>query len=261
MNTRFPAHDDARYFSLTGYEAIIKRAVNLGYSVIPFREFSPPDTSPVLLLRHDLDHSLHGIDRFAEAEAACGGHAPYFIQTASEYYNILAPAGRTLLHKLVELGHEVGLHYESERYSGAHGPGNLRADIRLLEDLCGCAIESAAQHLPVDNEPLDVGHYVANEAYEPRFTETPMTYISDSLMAWRQATPHDLIDERASFQFLTHPETWLGAFDNMATALAAIRDRESALVVSRFDELTDYYAELLARRAEKDRQFRTRRRP
>ena len=100
---------------------------------------------------------------------------------------------------------------------------------------------------------------VRNEAYEARFTEAPMTYISDSLMTWRQATPHDLLDERLSFQFLTHPETWLGHYPNMAAALAGVRDEELSLVEQRYDELTRYYAELLANRAEKDRQFRLKR--
>ena len=85
-----------------------------------------------------------------------------------------------------------------------------------------------------------------------------MTYISDSLMAWREATPLDLIERRASFQLLTHPETWTEAYADMRAALLGMRDREIAALGSRYDGLIESYARLLEQRAARDAGFRRR---
>ena len=160
--------------------------------------------------------------------------ATYFVQTAGEFYNLLAPEGRSLLRRLVDLGHEVGLHYEARRYVGDGGRAALASDLRLLEDLTGHPVQSASQHIPVDGDAVTLDGYVANEAYAHRFTDPPMTYISDSLMAWRQATPHDLIDRRASFQLLTHPETWVDGYRHMGEALDGMMGEEIAAVRARY---------------------------
>ena len=65
----FPVNDDPRYFSLTGFAAIVSRAARLGYRIACFRAFAPPAEAPVLLLRHDLDGPLAGARAFAELEA------------------------------------------------------------------------------------------------------------------------------------------------------------------------------------------------
>ncbi|HEX6138751.1 MAG TPA: hypothetical protein VF059_13945 [Casimicrobiaceae bacterium] len=250
----FPVNQDARYFSVAGYEAMLVRALGLGYRVVPFREFAPPAERPVLLLRHDLDGPLGGAQVMAEVEAKSGVRATYFVQVACDFYNLLAADGRAFLRRLASLGHEVGLHYEASRYRGDIGA--IASDLRLLEDLSGQPVRSASQHIPVDNDPVAIDAYVDNEAYEPRFTQAPMTYISDSLMAWRQATPHDLLDRGASFQLLTHPETWRGGYASMAEALDGMMAEETEAIARRYRSLAAYYAELLGRRAERDHAFR-----
>ena len=90
---------------------------------------------------------------------------------------------------------------DADRYVGKQGRHTLEADLR--------------QHLPIDGERIALEEYIENEAYEPRFIQAPMTYISDSLMVWRQATPHDLLDGGVSFQFLTYPDTWTANYFNV----------------------------------------------
>jgi hypothetical protein len=252
----FPVNQDKRYFSLEGFGAILSRALALGYRIVPFREFELPDKLPVLLLRHDLDGPLKGAQAIAELEAGVGVRATFFVQTAGDFYNLLSMTNRSLLRRLVDLGHEVGLHYEAKRYVGGDGRTSLRSDLRLLEDLTGQPVRSASQHIPVDGDAVALDRYVENEAYAPRFTQPPMTYISDSLMAWRQATPHDLLDRGASFQLLTHPETWVGAYRDMAEALAGMMSEEIDTIRTRYRDVASCYADLIEKRAERDRHFR-----
>ena len=142
---------------------------------------------------------------------------------------------------LDSFGHEIGLHYEAERYCGANGKQHLLSDLRLLEDLSGHKIVSASQHIPIESGRIALSDFIRNEAYEPRFTEHPMSYISDSLMVWRQATPHDLLDARASFQFLSHPDTWMSDYASMEEALSDIMEQEIESVRARYAELARHY--------------------
>jgi hypothetical protein len=247
------------HFTPAGYRAILERAQAQGYRSVPFREFEPPGARPVLLLRHDLDHALEPARITAEAEAALGVRATYFVQTACAFYNLLSREGRRLIRELADAGHEIGLHHEADRYTGPGGEDRLRADLRLLEDLSGQPVVSAAQHLPTCGDPVALEGLVRNDAYAARFVDPPMAYVSDSLMTWREVTPLDLIERRQSFQLLTHPETWVGGHADMRELLLDLRDREIAALGSRYAGLVDLYATLLAEREARDARFRERR--
>lgn len=136
----------------------------------------------------------------------------------------------------------------------------MRLDVAILEDLAAQPIVSASQHLPSDTDGFDVLRVVRNEAYEERFTAGRMSYVSDSLMAWRQATPHDLLDRRASFLLLTHPMKWGASVAGLSEALQrALREECDALRES-YVEVESYYADLLRRREQLDAAFRDRQR-
>ena len=253
--TPFPVNTDDRYFSPAAFKGILTRGLGLGYRILPFRDFEAPTASPVLLLRHDLDGPLAGARLLADIEAEVGVKATYFVQTAGDFYNLLSAKSRSFLRHLVALGHEIGLHYEASRYAGSDGEASLRGDLRLLEELTGVPVQSASQHIPIEGDSFAIDRYVPHDAYAPRFTEPPMTYISDSLMAWRQATPHDLMDRRASFQLLTHPETWCSHYRDMGDALAGMMQEEIDAIRTRYRDIRAYYAQLITTRAERDRQF------
>ena len=254
----FPRNQDDLYFSLEGFRVLLTRALSRSYRVVSFRAFEPPGEHPVLLLRHDLDGPLKGAQAMAELEAEVGVKATYFVQTAGDFYNLLSLGNRALLRRLADLGHEVGLHYDAKRYL-ACGEAALASDLRLLEDLFGQPVRSASQHIPLDGDAFAIDRYVENDAYAPRFTQPPMHYISDSLMAWRQATPHDLLERGISFQLLTHPETWIGGYRDMDEALEGMMSEELEMVRMRYRATRSHYAQLIASRAERDRQFRERR--
>ena len=244
---------------MEGYRKILVRALNLNYRIVAFRNFEAPTDRPVLLLRHDLDRPLKGAELFGQLEADLGIKSTFFVQTACDLYNLLSRDSRRIIERLAKEGHEIGLHYEAERYLGEHGRQHLVSDLRLLEDLSGQPVVSASQHIPIDGDRIALFEYVKNEAYELRFTEHPMSYISDSLMVWRQATPHDLLDLKASFQFLSHPDTWASQYSSMDEALSAMMEDEVELVRARYAELARYYRQLLQERHERDKNFRTRR--
>ena len=247
-------------FSRASYRAILERACALDYRICNFRSFVPPAEQPVLLLRHDLDHSIRSAVVLAEIEAELGLQATYFVLVGCDFYNLLSSESRAHIARITELGHEIGLHYEAPHYVGAEGRQRLATSIALLADLAGHPIRSASQHIPIDNDFLDLSGYIDQEAYEARFTKGAMTYISDSLMRWRQATPHDLLDSRSSFQLLTHPMKWVADFSDMDQALAFALHDEQQFLAQRSAQIAAYYRDLLSRRAELDAAFKASRR-
>ncbi len=249
-------------FCKDGYHAILERALSLGYVLSGFREFEPPEpgSAPRLLLRHDLDHSLGSALVIGRLESELGVRSTYFVQVACDFYNLLGSDGRAVMAELAALGHEIGLHYEPRRYQGPRAQARLACDLALIEDLTGVPVVSASQHIPVDGQRVDLGEAIRHEAYAPRFTRAPMTYISDSLLRWRQATPHDLLDRRESFQLLTHPMKWAGApLASMDEALARAAAEARSAIDARHAEVGAYYRGLLADRARLDAEFRARR--
>ncbi|HEV3193143.1 MAG TPA: hypothetical protein VGY54_21695, partial [Polyangiaceae bacterium] len=140
---------DPRYFSPGGYRRLIQRALRLGYRISGFRNFRALGRRPVLLLRHDLDHSIRAAAIIAEIEAELGVSSTYFVQVACPFYNLLSNESRKLIEHIVQLGHEIGLHYEAPRYEGPGGEYKLGGDLRLLRDLSGQRVSSASQHVPV----------------------------------------------------------------------------------------------------------------
>lgn len=249
-------------FSPDGYRALVRRALDAGYRVTCFRDFTPPDgAAPVLLLRHDLDHSLRAAAVLAGIEAELGVRATYFVQVASPFYNLLSGESRGLVRRIVELGHEVGLHYDAGRYTGPGAGEEVRRDLELLGHLAGAAVVSASQHIPIDSPALDLRRVVPHEAYDPRFTQAPMTYVSDSLMAWRRWHPLELVERRRSLQLLTHPVTWAQPVRDMGHALRLACEAECAALRGAYAEVEERYAALLRDRPRLDAAFHARRAP
>ena len=263
MNLDRPA--DTGDFSYRGYRILLQRALALDYAVQCFEDFALQEDRPTLLLRHDLDHSLRAALPLAALEAECGVRSTYFVQVTCDFYNLLGSEGRATVSRLVAMGHEIGLHYDAGRYAailqatGAEAAARaLQFDVALLENIAARPVVSAAQHLPSDTQGFNVRRILRNEAYEDRFTSGRMTYISDSLMAWRQAAPHDLLDRKTSFQLLTHPMKWAAPGGTWSDLLQRALHEECEALRVRYVEVEAYYASLLRRRVQLDAEFRAR---
>lgn len=244
-------------FTLDAYLDILLEARAAGYRIARFCDDPRPTAdAPMLLLRHDLDHDLDSALVMGEREAANGIASTYFVQVTCPFYNLLAPSGREALRELVARGHEIGLHYEPHRYAAIDAAADLRRDLALLESLSGMPVTAAAQHLPIAGGRLDLAGIVAHDAYAPRFIRDPFAYVSDSLMRWREQTPLDVVASRRSFQFLAHPECWMGHGPTIDVVLDALAARSLAQTRSQFRATRRAYAGLLKRRQELDRRFK-----
>jgi hypothetical protein len=243
-------------FSPQGYADLLATAKEAGYTCAAFRNaFAAP--SPALILRHDVDFSLAAAVRLAELEAELGVQSTYFVMVANDYYNSLAKKNRERLRRLIALGHEVGLHWDSSTY-----PDNERAmadqftrEIGMLGDIIGEPVISASQHIPTDSPLFDVESLIQNEAYAAKF-RARFQYVSDSSMAWRAKTPLDLLAEGVEMQFNSHPLWWVASGDTREEKLRSAVNEQLQETGQGAEAFITYMNKILADRARVDAEFR-----
>lgn len=198
--------DYRTYWELIGRLAATHR-------IVRFRDVRDGFPSgPFCILRHDVDYSTTAALALAEQESERGVHATYFLLPNSLYYNLLDPQHAAVPRRLVELGHEVGLHYDValfRQFERARMTEILQIQASLLETLSGTPVHSIAMHQPGVNveDPLrHAGRFL--NAYDNRFFRE-MPYISDSCRAWRDAAWHVLSSALPDrFQLALHPINW-----------------------------------------------------
>ena len=210
-------------FSLFDYAELIREFRARGYEIVDF--FNATPESKHLLLRHDVDMCMQRAQRVAEAEAEIGVRSSYFVLTNTEMYNVGSRAGRASLRRLLELGHEVGLHFDGADIRD-HDLEALTREVDLecnmLEMQTGQPVRVVTFHRPAT---WLMGHATSLSgrlhAYQPRYFER-MGYCSDSAGAFRYHFPldHPAVLSGRALQLLTHPIWWVAdrndsAFDKL----------------------------------------------
>lgn len=191
------------------------RLVRLAKQTYVFRRFT--DYSPserFVLWRHDVDFSPQAAVKMAEREAAENVVATYFVLLHSDFYNLLERDVTNCVRRLVQLGHDVGLHFDPEYDQVSDEPAlvaGLTRERRLLEEVVSRPVTTFSFHNPnertaVWNAPEYAGMVNAAASY----FYTGVSFCSDSNGYWRRRRLEDVLtaasDER--LQVLTHPEMW-----------------------------------------------------
>ncbi|UYN97247.1 MAG: hypothetical protein KIT25_10065 [Enhydrobacter sp.] len=199
-------------FSIAEYVRLVGELRRRDYEVVDFLSATPECRH--LLLRHDIDMCLQRAVRLAEAEAEMEVTASYFVLLNTEMYNVASTAGRAALRRLLELGHDVGLHFDGAHIRD-HDLGALTREVDLecamLEMQTGRAVRVVTFHRPAR---WLLGHQATLSgrihAYQPRYFES-MGYCSDSAGAFRYHHPlnHPAVLEGRALQLLTHPIWWV----------------------------------------------------
>jgi peptidoglycan/xylan/chitin deacetylase (PgdA/CDA1 family) len=194
---------------------------------VTFEDFPLPDNSiRYFILRHDVDFCPEAALRMAELEAKMGIRASYFVLLSTPYYNLLSEQYLDFPRRLVEMGHEVGLHYDVRVYT-AFGRDRLLEALEshsfLLAKLSGKRVKSIAMHNPSisGEDPFRSIKQFIN-AYDDQYTKEIM-YLSDSCGAWRDEAVSvlEIGNIPSCLQLLIHPLFW---------------DRETANRWARLDE-------------------------
>ena len=85
-------------------------------------------------MRHDCERDLNKAYKLSKIENSLGIKSTYFVRTHSEWYNLSQPEEWNLLNKIINLGHEIGLHYEPKFYKEVNIDFlvGLKNDLKIL---------------------------------------------------------------------------------------------------------------------------------
>jgi hypothetical protein len=210
-------------FKFVHYRETLERAKQAGYLLLAFRDFKEEAQEKMVILRHDLDYGrcVEKCLHFADMEQDLGATATYFVRVHCPEYNPFEYRTYQVLRKLLEMGHEVGLHFEAVDMAHVTGEDEVeifRREKAVLEQILGIQIRSGSQHGDFSRHSLLDDHLfferhskeplgLENHADEERFF-TRMKYLSDSNSIWREGCFCNHIGRYERIQVLTHPKWW-----------------------------------------------------
>lgn len=207
-------------FMYADYIFLLSKLRECGYSLVPFRSVGKVG-GPKAIIRHDIDLSPGKAAYMAELERKANVSSTYFVMVSSSWYNLLDRNNEESIRRIMDLGHEVGLHFDASKYGVLDEHGLRDAVLRemdLLNRITSGEVTSVSWHIPNGDllgkrlDFLERRGYA--NAYDPKFFRG-YKYLSDSSMEWRE-NPDEFIDvkEYPNLQILTHP-IWYTYYDGM----------------------------------------------
>jgi hypothetical protein len=198
-------------YSLEGYISLLFAFAKREYKAMPLTQIDPGQ--PHLFLRHDVDMCLDRALIVAEAEAAAGVSADYYVLVRTEMYNVASKAGRSAVRKITELGHRVGLHFDPSGLPDGLEVLDREAavDCAMLEATVGAPVQSISFHRPAPHlQGLQASIAGRPHVYQPRYF-ADIGYCSDSAGGFHHHHPleHPSVDAKSALQLLTHPIWWV----------------------------------------------------
>lgn len=197
-------------FTLENYSKVLKLALQ-HYT---FQFFTESKINRSILLRHDIEFSLPIALKMAEIEAEMGIRATYFVQLHSEFYNTLEKESILVFKRILELGHDIGIHFDSHFW-------NIETEPQLEDCL---AIDTNSLGLYIGTKPKVFSFHNNNSftlscrkdiyqgllnVYSDYFRNN-YGYNADSLGYWRFERLEDRLKEakEVNLQILIHDGMW-----------------------------------------------------
>lgn len=242
-------------FNLDKYARCLMKAKDLNYAVVQVRETTEPLPKRCLILRHDIEYRIDCALEMAEVEHEHGIRSSYFVLAHSILYNPFTPPNTSKIRRISELGHEIGLHYETYYFedNGGSPTEGIQSDATYMEKMFGIRIQSISQHRPARSSFVEeLGkHFI--DAYRPDLIYG-MHYISDSGCKWRHLDLYDSLGREEQIHALIHPDYWAFAeTDDLPSIYRAIAQANAKEMFDECELLIEQNYDYLKRRKEMDR--------
>lgn len=197
-------------FSFHHYNELMMKINEKKYKSIFFHE---EDSGKVILIRHDVDQDLKSSLELGKIEKKNGLKSTFFLWINSPFYNIFEVENRTIIKNLIEMGHEIGLHFDETAYdisSVSDINKYILKECDIINNYFDINIKTVSFHRPskavLDGDvQLDGLVNTYSDKYFNKFK-----YISDSRGIWREGCLCNLLDNQNynKIQVLMHPIWW-----------------------------------------------------
>lgn len=199
-------------YTYRSYKNLMLKLKDNGYSPIKFCDVSDSVKFPAII-RHDVDMDLTRALEMAKFENEIGIKSTYFVLLSSEYYNLFSGKNLIAARQILDLGHEIGLHFDvttlPEDATLKDIENGILKEKKLIEQGLDILLKSISWHIP-RKDLLGVHLNFLDDlkiwnAYDPYFY-SGYKYVSDSMMRWREPI-EDYIEKKEyeKLQILTHP--------------------------------------------------------
>jgi hypothetical protein len=237
--------DSARDFT----EAEYARALELAKRSYEFAAFDSRPASRHVLWRHDVDFSVHRALRLAEIEAQAGVRATYFMYPHSQFYNLLSELVLPKAKRIIELGHDLGLHFDPTFYgsalNGEQVARRAESERDLLAGMFGVPPVAVSFHLfgVLEGDRVDDDVVAGMVNAYGRTIQSDYAYCSDSNGVWRHRRLFDVLEkaEEDRLHVLTHPEWWTPEPMAPRARIQRCLEGQAAAVGRYYDDLVDGY--------------------
>lgn len=228
-------------FTLKAYASLINTIRSNGYVITDYMNYGKYEKS--VIIKHDVDMSLSRALAFAEFEHELGIRTTYNVLLCSDFYNPYSKKNMECMIKMMDLGHEIGLHYDEVRHEG-DVLENINRELDILASFLGKRVNSLSMHRPSEhtlkaNYQIDNGRII-NSYSEEFFKE--FKYISDSRMNWRE-DPVEAIESGKydRIHILTHPIWYADKEETISERLKKFLEEASP---ERYETLKDNIRDL-----------------
>lgn len=208
-------------FTFSAYKNMITTSLINGYEICSYENVTKFNKS--IILRHDIDFSpIKAID-IAKIEQKLGVKSTYFVLVSTEFYNIFSRQTAEIFNQILEMGHDIGLHFDEQRYNSnsvEEMKEHVYYESKVLEKALGITLKVVSMHRPskftLENniEFIDL----INSYNKVFFKE--IKYVSDSRMHWREDVMEVIKSNKYDkLHILTHPFWYSNKNETIETKL------------------------------------------
>lgn len=203
-------------FTFKKYEKLVKLAIDNGFVFCSYDEKLDSETKQILW-RHDVEFSPFVALKMAEIEAKLGVKATYFFQLHGELYNTLEKEVSNIVHRIKDLGHDIGLHFDSHYFpieNESDLEKYLKIDADYFNSIFNCELKVFSFHNTNKfTLSLEKNEYAGLINVYSEFHKKNYAYCADSTGYWRYEPLDEVLQNKSitKLQVLTHDSMWSDA--------------------------------------------------
>ena len=171
-------------FTYNAYSRMIELLKRNGYKICLYDEVAE---GKQCILRHDIDFDIKQSLELAQLEHKLGVKSTYFVLLKTDFYNPLSKKSIEMLKRIIELDHEIGLHFDEKSYEDdCDVISAIKKECLILEQALDHTIKVVSMHRP-SKKTLESNYVIGGviNSYSEKFFKE-YKYISDSRRNWRE---------------------------------------------------------------------------